>query len=71
MTRSDHNDIPEGTFEADYYCVSGSGDKWLATVFYGINIVEEIRAVSEKQAHFIAMSRYPRITRHDSKGVTS
>lgn len=45
--------------KADFYEVQGAGRDWKAIIFQGSNIVEEIEAVSEKQAHFLAHEYYP------------
>lgn len=45
--------------KATHYEVTGKEKNWTATVFDGSNIITEIEAVSEKQAHFLAHQEYP------------
>jgi hypothetical protein len=42
-----------------FYEVQGAGDGTIAVIFQGNNILDEIPAVSEKQAHFLARESYP------------
>ena len=51
--------IKEGFLKATRYEVTGSGREWVAHVICDNNLIEEISAVSEKQAHFLAQERYP------------
>ena len=45
--------------KADFYHVQQQGDGFVALVFQGSNVIEEILAVSEKQAHYLAREEYP------------
>jgi len=41
------------------FVVEGECRNWQATVFSGNNIIGEVEAVSEKQAHFLVAQQFP------------